>query len=166
MDVHVDNDVALFVRDKIYEVKARHRISMVKLGVIMGYERAALHRRLRDAQFIRLESLYRLSQYLGLPMSYWFPPVEVEPIPVSEAVLLFNLTKGETRLTKRVMKAVTSLPAVQKYDLLDFLNEHPELLGDAVLLAKELSGLDAETRLRLYSAIKTITQEKRKPAST
>lgn len=166
MDVHVDGDVALFVRDKIYEVKAKHRISMAKLGVIMGYERAALHRRLRDAQFVRLESLYRLSQYLGLPMSYWFPPVEVEPVVPSEAVVLSNLIKGETGLTKRVMKAVTSLPAVHKYDLLNFLNEHPELLSEAVLLVKELVGLDAETRQRLHSAIKTITQEKRRPTST
>ena len=90
-----------FVRDKLVEMKRRHRLTNTEMAKIAGYERAAWQRFIKGHTSIRADFLHRISVHFGVPMSHWFPPSEtgdvLEPPSQSDVPASIILTPKEKR---------------------------------------------------------------------
>ena len=155
---------AEYVRAQLLYVKEKYQLSMVELAGIMGYERAALHRLLKN-RCPSITALYQLSDHLGLPMSFWFPsqegivPLEIVVPPPPDCVC-----EGHAPLTKEIVQAIGRLPAVQKYQLLAMIEQNPTQLSLLVQLFGHIAPLGSGDRERLVLAVGTIAAAKKEPA--
>ena len=161
MDAVSSDDSVKFTKDRVLAVIKEYGLNKHQTARIMGYQRTAFSRWLVEGRRVNTERLYKLSTHLNLPMSYWFPVSEGTPLPVSESVLVQNLTEGVTKLTKDIVETIVRLPATEKYQLLAFLTEVPELFPDALKLVGELRGMDDVSRSRIIAAVATLARQKR-----
>lgn len=153
--------LSAYVIGRIVEIKNEHRLPMVTLAEIMGYERAAMHRLIKYKKLPSVNSLYCLSQYFGVPMSHWFPEAELNLRPVADSVQLKRAAADASTLVKQAVAAICKLPATDKQRVLKILSGGPELLTDVLGTAESFQNIDAFARRRIIAAVATIAAEKK-----
>jgi transcriptional regulator with XRE-family HTH domain len=167
--MHTDRAVFNYICERITELQKRHKLSVAKIAVIAGYERAALYRVLNGKAGVSYKALYRLSVHFGLSMDFWFPThegnkeISLPELPqlATEAKKSQKSIPGMYPLTKKIIQELSRLTRLDKHQALVLLVRHSNVLNELLMVAEALSSVDRATKKRLVAAIMKVAKEKK-----
>ncbi len=160
-----DEELIAFVCGKILQLQETLALTITEMAQVSGYERSGFHRMLRGDSLCNTESLHRLSVHYNLSMDYWFPPRENVGIHTLPKVVVREGTiPAMPLMTRQMINKLNKLPKDAKRHILVLALQSPELVPDAIVVAKILAQMDAERKKRLIGAMAKIAKETCQPA--
>lgn len=160
-----NEELIAFVCGKILQLKETLNLTTVEMAQVAGYDRASFHRMLRGYSLCNTEALYRLSVHYNLSMDYWFPPREnVGTYTLPKVVVREGTIPAMPLMTRQMISKLNKLPKDARRRVLVLALRSPELISDAIAVAKALAQATPEKKKRLVSAVLTLAIETQQPA--
>jgi AraC-like DNA-binding protein len=160
-----DEELISFVSGQIFRVQENLGLTITELAQVAGYERSAFHRMLRGDSLCNTAALYRLSVHYNLPMDYWLPPRQgAEVYTPPKIIVREGSIPTMLPLTRQMINKLNKLPKDAKRHILVLALQSPELVPDAIAVAKILAQLGVERKKQMMRAMAKIAKETCQPA--